>query len=116
VFLFVCVLGNAVSIFWPMPIASGTLKPAQPSVKKFLVHFLAMMLIPMALLPAAAAIGCEYLVEWLLDGETVPVYLLASMIEAGLLVWLYRSMLRSQGRWLQQRETRILESVSTPDE
>jgi hypothetical protein len=116
IFLFVCLLGNAVSIFAPAPVSAGTLKPAQPSAKKVLVHILAMMLIPVTLLPAAAAIGCELLVQWALDGISIPVYLLLSAAEAGLMLWLYRIVLHTQGRWLQQRETKILEAVAAPDE
>jgi hypothetical protein len=111
-YLFACLVGNAVSIVSPMPISAGSLKPAQPSVKKLLVHMVAVMLLPIALVPAAAAVGCESLLRWLLDSTAIPVYLPVSLAEAGLMLWLYRVVIRAQGRWLQKRETRILESVA----
>ncbi len=116
VFLWCCLVGNTVSIYSPVAVAVGGVKPAQPSFHKMLMQFLAMMLMPMALLPALGSVGCELLLQWSLGYAVAPIYLLTSILEAAAAIWLYRTVLDTQGRWLQQRETRILETVATVTE
>ncbi|MCA9119004.1 MAG: hypothetical protein H6822_16955 [Planctomycetaceae bacterium] len=111
-YLLVCLLGNTSSILAPMPVANGTLKPASPNFKLFLVQMFVMMAFPIALLPATSALGIELLFAFVTDVNGVPIYLLISLVEAVLVVWFYLVVLEWQGRWLQQREPRILEILA----
>jgi hypothetical protein len=116
VFLSVCVLGNTVSIYAPLAISAGSRKPVQPSFPTVLIHFLAMMLMPVALLPAAASLGGELLLAWAWGSSLLPLYLATSALQVVLVVWLYRRALAVQGRWLQGRETTILKTVAAATE
>ncbi len=107
-----CLLGNVISIMAPSATASGTLKPARAKWVTILIHTLAALLSPVAVLPACIALGIELLAHengWLLH---VPIYLLASLVQLGVVVWVYRSILPMQGQLLQRREQAILETVT----
>jgi hypothetical protein len=42
----------------------------------------------------------------------IPMYLLISVLECILVLWLYGRCLEAQGNWLQRREQAILETVT----
>lgn len=111
-YLIFCLLGNTVSILVPVGIASGSLKPAQPKVSTMLVQMIFVMFSPIALLPAVAALGAETILAQTTEVRWLPIYLVFSLIEAALVVWMYRAVIRSQGDWLQRRESRILEILA----
>jgi hypothetical protein len=113
VYLWSCLVGNTVSIYSPVALAAGAVKPVQPSLHKMAIQLFAMMLMPMALLPALVSLGCESLLGWVVGHSVVPIYLLVTFLEVPAAIWVYRSVLRTQGRWLQRRETDILETVAS---
>jgi hypothetical protein len=111
-YLLFCLLGNAGSILAPMAIASGSLKPAQPNLWPVLVQMFFVMFAPISLLPAIAALGAETILTQTTSVRGLPIYLAFSLLEAGLVIWIYRAILETQGDWLQRREPRILEILS----
>lgn len=115
-YLMFCLLGNTASILAPMAVASGSLKPAQMKLSTMLLQMFFVMFAPLALLPAVATLAVETLVAHTTSFTWLPIYLVCSVIEAGVVVWIYRTIITLQGDWLQRRETRILEILSSAPE
>jgi hypothetical protein len=115
-YLLFCLLGNTASILAPMAVASGSLKPAQMKLSTMLLQMFFVMFAPLALLPAVATLAVETLVAHTTSFTWLPIYLVCSVIEAGVVVWIYRTIITLQGDWLQRRETRILEILSSAPE
>jgi ABC-2 type transport system permease protein len=113
VFCGASLLGNVTSIYSPMAIVPGTAQPANISFTAIVIQFTATLFFPIALLPAAAAMGGEIALAHFANIRTVPIYLILSLVEALLCIWLYRRLIGWQGRLLQSRETRILEVVNS---
>ena len=111
-YLMFCLAGNAASIFAPMAVATGSLKPAQPALWPILVQMFFTMFAPLALVPAAVALGAETVLAQTTDINWLPIYLLFTLIEAAFAVWIYCALIKVQGQWLQKRETRILETLA----
>jgi hypothetical protein len=113
VFLLFCLLANCLSIFAPVPIRSGSLKPASPKLIPVLLHLLFAFLFPFVVLPALLPLGAELLVRELGWLGPFPVCLVLSLLECAVVVLGYRLALEWQGRLLQAREQTILEIVTT---
>lgn len=111
-YLIFCLIGNTASILIPMAIASGSLKPAEPKIGTILLQMFFVMLAPSSLLPAVVALGAETVLASTTSATKLPIYLVLSLIEAGLVIWLYRTIINLQGEWLQQRAPRILEILA----
>lgn len=105
-------ISNFISIVAPIGMAVGTMKPVAMSVRVMLWQFAAVLLIPVAVLPAAGAIAAEQLAGLFGGIDGIPIYLLLTIAELPLALWFYRTMLSFQGRMLQEREQAILEVVS----
>jgi hypothetical protein len=115
-YLMFCLLGNTASILAPMAVASGSLKPAQMKLSTMLLQMFFMMLAPLTLLPAVATLAAETVLAHITSVTWLPLYLVCSVIEAGVVVWIYRTSITLQGEWLQKRETRMLEILSSAPE
>jgi hypothetical protein len=115
-YLLFSLLGNCLSILAPMPIASGSMKPANPRGIAILFHLIFVFLVPLTLLPTLLPLGVQLLLEHLelLDGW--PICLALSLVECIVVVLLYYVVLSWQGRWLQARELKILEIVTSKAE
>lgn len=111
-YLLACLVGNTTSIFAPMAVSLGSLKPVQPKFWPMLAQFLSLMTTPLLLVPAIGALGIELLLDKFADGRWFPLYLIISIVELPIAVALYRLLLIKQGRLLQGREARILEIVT----
>jgi ABC-2 type transport system permease protein len=112
-YLLYCLAANILSILAPMRIASGSFQPAKPRGLVILLQLMFMFLCPailsLALLPfvlelAAEALGWRY---------GLPLDLLLSLLECVGIVYIYGLLLSLQGDWLQAREQRILQIVTT---
>jgi hypothetical protein len=114
-FLF-CGLANWLSIFVPMPIASGGLRKANVKFVPALVVFLFISILPMALAPTLLPLGVAALLDWLEWAPGVPVCLLLSLPLCALVLYLYHLVLPWQGRVLQSREQTILTVVTSKAE
>lgn len=115
-YLLACLAGNLLSIYAPVTMALGSLRPQNIRAGPMLLQFLCMFLLPVALLPAATAWGLEVFLEYLTGVRLIPWYLLLSAAQAVLIAIFYDRMLAAQGPFLHQREPRILEIVSAVQE
>ena len=116
-FLVFCLVGNILSIIAPMPTAAGSMKPVKPKAATILIHTAFIFLFPLALSPTLIPLGIEFLLTW--TGSSfawLPLYLILTIIEAAVMVWLYPQFLSSQGKLLERREKKILEIVTTKAE
>jgi len=112
-FLLFCLVANLISIYAPVPIAAGSMKPASPKFLQILLQaVMVFSLFPIALLPTLVPLGLEVLVDYLGDRHGVPVCLLVSLAECGVIVLIYRLCLNWQGSLLEAREKQILEVVT----
>ncbi|MBI2479089.1 MAG: hypothetical protein HYV60_10785 [Planctomycetia bacterium] len=111
-FLMFCLIGNVSSILAPLAVASGSLKPARPKLATVFYQMFFIMFTPIVLLPAVVTLGAETALAYMTSVTWLPIYLVCSLIEAGVVVWMYRKVLTLQGDWLQKRESRILEILA----
>ena len=105
-------IGNFTSIVAPLGMAVGTMRPVSMKYSTILVQFVAMILVPVAVVPAMFALGLETLISELGGIRNVPVYLLITLVELPFAVWLYIRLLDLQGQHLQDREQAILDVIS----
>jgi hypothetical protein len=115
-YLLFCLLTNWLSIRAPMRLSTGTLRPAQPTMIMVVLHIVMVFLLPLALAPALLPLAVEYLAEAHGWTRGVPVCLILSVVAAAAMLWLYHKALTYQGKLLQAREQRILDTVSTKAE
>jgi hypothetical protein len=112
-FLLFCLVTNLVSIYTPMHIAAGSLKPSNVKMVPVLLQ-LAMIfcLLPLSQVPVLLPLGIEALLEW--QGWTAgfPVCLVLSLVECAAVIFIYRVVLDWEGGLFQAREQRILETVT----
>jgi hypothetical protein len=111
-----CAVANCLAIFVPMRIASGSFKPANPKATAALLQVVFVFMLPWVMAPMLLPLGIELALEALGWVEGVPVCLLLSVVECVVVVGLYRLVLTWQGGWLQAREQKILEIVTTKAE
>jgi len=112
-YLLYCLLANCLSILAPMPIRSGSLRPVNPRGVPMLLHFVFSMLCPMVLAPTLLPLGIEFGLEQAGWMHGVPLVLLLAVAECAVVIVIYRALLSWQGRMLQSREQKILETVTT---
>jgi ABC-2 type transport system permease protein len=110
-FLIYCMAANLLSILAPMPVAAGSLKPITPKMVPMLLHLAFFFAMPLALIPALAPWGIEASLEALDLSLGMPIALLLTMLECAVLVGLFRIVLTWEGKLLQAREQKILETV-----
>jgi hypothetical protein len=115
-YLILCVMGNWLSMLAPMPIASGSLKPRNPKLTPVLIQMAFVFMLPMIMAPLLLPFGIELLVQYVGGVEGLPIYLGLSIAACVVVVWIYRLFLTWQGGFLQAREQRILEIVTTKAE
>jgi hypothetical protein len=115
-YLLFCLLANCLSILAPMPIASGSLKPANRALIPILLHVAFTFLFPLALLPTLLPLGVELALDALGWVKGVPISLILSLLECVAVVYVYRLVLTWQGAWLHASEQKILETVTTKAE
>src|SRR5262249_36992424 len=108
-----CLVMNLLSIYAPMHIAPGSLKPTNPKLLPILLQMLIMMcFFPLTQAPMLLPLGIEALLEWQGWAAGVPLCLVLTFVELAIVVALYRWILEWEGRLLQAREQKILESVT----
>jgi ABC-2 type transport system permease protein len=112
-YLIFCLVGNVLSIIAPMPMASGSLKPVKPKAIVILIHAAFMLVFQATMAPTLIPLGIEYLLTRSGSFAWVPAYLLFTIVEVFLVIWIYFRILDAQGRMLERREQKILEVVTT---
>jgi len=112
-FLLFCILTNMLSIYGPVYVAAGSLKPSNPRLVTVLLQlvtftFLFPLIQGLTLLP----LGIEAVLIFLGWPEGAPICLVLSLAECAVVVIIYHFSLVWQGGLLQAREQRILEIVT----
>jgi hypothetical protein len=112
-YLLYCLVANILSILAPMRIAPGSFQPAKPRGLVILLQLIFMFLCPpvlaLTLVPFLIELGAEAM-GW---RHGIPIDLLLSLLECALIIFIYGVFLGLQGDWLQAREQRILQIVTT---
>lgn len=113
-FLLFCILMNLLSIYAPMPVAAGSLKPANPKLVPVLMQ-LAMFtfFFPLTQAPTLLPLGIEAALEWQGWTAGAPICLVLSLAQCVAVVFIYRLSLTWQGSLLEAREHKILETVTS---
>jgi hypothetical protein len=112
-FLLFCILVNFLSIFAPFYVAAGSLKPSNPKLSTVLIQMVMFtFLFPLTQAATLLPLGFEAVLRLLGWPSGAPVYLVLSLVECAVIVILYHFSLVWQGSLLQDREQRILESVT----
>ncbi|MFM7741511.1 MAG: hypothetical protein ACKO9H_19090 [Planctomycetota bacterium] len=111
-YLVACLVGNLMSIMTPLGIASGSLKPVNFKLGTIILQFLLFFLAPLAMVPAIAPLGLEWLSERFRLFPGVPFYLLGAAFYLSVLLFLYRPVIRWQADLLRERKWKILEAVT----
>jgi ABC-2 type transport system permease protein len=114
-FLLFCLMTNLTSIYAPIHIAAGALKPSNP---RFLVVLLQIAIFtiffPLTQVPTLLPLGIEALLDQLGWRGGVPIFLLLTLAECVAIAFLYRLILGWQGGLLQGREQKILQTITKP--
>jgi len=112
-YLLFCVLMNLISIYAPMHIAAGSLKPANAKLVPVLIQmFVILLFFPLTQAPTFLPLAIEAALRSLGWVSTAPICLLLSLAECAGVVLLYRISLSWEGGLLQSREQKILEAVT----
>jgi ABC-2 type transport system permease protein len=112
-YLLFCVLMNLLSIYAPMHIVAGSLKPASPKLVPILLQFaMFLVLAPLTQAPTLLPLAVESVFEWLGWTARVPIYLMLSLVQCAAVVFIYRFALTWQGDLLRSREQAILDTVT----
>jgi ABC-2 type transport system permease protein len=112
-FLVFCILSNLVSIYAPAHVAAGSLRPANPKLTTILLQTVVIgIMLPLTQAVILMPLGVEFLLRFFGWGRGVPIYLILSIVECALVVFMYYLSLAWQGQLLQGREQRILECVT----
>jgi hypothetical protein len=111
-YLVACLVGNLMSIMTPLGIASGSLKPVNFKLGTIILQFLLFFLAPLAMIPAVAPLGLEWLAERFNWFAGVPFYLLGAGFYLVVLLLIYRPVIRWQAELLRVRKWKILEAVT----
>jgi ABC-2 type transport system permease protein len=115
-FLVFCMLANVLSIFAPIAMAAGSVQPQNVKMVPVLLQFVFLMFFPVALVPVLLPIGVEVLVEEVGEVRGLPVSLVLSLMILTIVMLVYRRVLTWQGEWLETREQKILEVVTSKAE
>jgi len=113
-FFFYCPVANLLSIFAPMHIAAGSMKPSNPKLLPILLQlFLVAFLVPLFQLPSLLPLIVETGLVQLGLIERAPVFLLLAIAECIAVLLFYRLFLSWQGELLARHEKSILQAVTS---
>ncbi len=115
-FLVFCMMANWLSIFAPMPIAAGSMKPSNPRVMLVLLQVLFTFSLPLAMAPTLLPWLAEFLLVYFQWTPRLPVFLIGALFQLAAIGLLYHVILALQGESLQAREQKILDVVSKASE
>lgn len=112
-YLLFCMMANLLSIYAPLFIAAGSLKPANPKIGAILAQMaMFLILFPLTQAPTLLPLGVEAGLAYQGWVAGAPICLLLSLVECTAVIFIYRFALNWQGDLLQSREQRILQSVT----
>src|SRR5262249_37844090 len=108
-----CMVSNVMAILTPIPLAPGSLQPAQVKAGPGLMQMLGMMVLPVGGLPGVGPYGLGGLLDQLNVVKGVPLALPLSVVVFALMVLVQSWEIRLEGDWLTDREQKILEIVTS---
>ncbi len=112
-FLLFCMLTNVLSIYAPMHIAAGSMKPSNQKLVPVLLQMVMFTcLFPLTQAPTLLPLGIEAALAYGGWSAGAPICLVLTLVECAAVVVIYRICLRWQGNLFQAREQRILEVVT----
>jgi ABC-2 type transport system permease protein len=112
-YLLFCLLMNFLSIYAPVYVAAGSLKPSNPKLLTILLHMVTfMILFPLTQAFTLIPLGTETALRLLGYGSGVPICLLLALVECALMAVIYYYCSAGLGSMLQSREQKILETVT----
>jgi hypothetical protein len=112
-YLLFCLVMNFLSIYAPVYVAAGSIKPSNPKLTVVLMHMVTFMIFfPITQGLTLIPLGTEAVVKALGHGSGVPICLLLTLVECALVVVVYYLCLEGLGSLLQSREQKILEAVT----
>jgi len=113
-FLLFCICTNVLSIYAPLHVAAGSLRPTHPKLTVALLQVLMMLvLFPLTQMVVLVPLGVEVLLRLLGWMAGVPICLFLSLAECAAVVAVYGVSLEISGDLLRSREQQILESVAS---
>jgi hypothetical protein len=115
-YLLYCLPANLLAIFAPMQIPAGTLKPTNVKLIPVLLQMAFLLVFPLITAPTLLPWGVEAALVVLGMDERVPVRLVLTLAEVGVVLLLYRWVVYQEGELLQAREQKILEVVTVREE
>jgi len=111
-FMFACLAGNWVSIYFPIAMSPGAGKPVQVNLLTMVVQMVVLMSCPLFIVPGLVFYAIEWAVSRFFEITFLPIYTILSAIELWLALKIYRYALKRQGSMLQKQETKILEVLT----
>lgn len=112
-YLLFCLLMNLLSIYTPMQVAQGTMKPANQKLIPVLAQLTAIGIVfPLLQIPTFFPLGIEAGLVHLGWNARLPICLVLTLAECAVVVVIYRYVLAWQGKLLHSREQAILEVVT----
>jgi ABC-2 type transport system permease protein len=113
IYLLFCLAGNLLSIVGPLALKPGS---GMPAPHQGLRSFYPLAFMPVVFLPLGLTqipLGIEALLSAMNWFVWFPAYLVFSVVQAVVAVWLYRRVLDWEGGLLQRREQQILDIVGS---
>jgi ABC-2 type transport system permease protein len=112
-YLVFCLLMNLLSIYTPMHVAQGTMKPSNQKLIPVLAQLTTIgIFFPLTQIPMMLPLGIEAGLTYLGWNAGLPICLALTLVEFAVVVVIYRYVLVWQGRLLHSREQAILEVVT----
>ncbi|MEJ2246045.1 MAG: ABC transporter permease, partial [Acidobacteriota bacterium] len=115
-YLLFCITGNVLSILSPMTLRPGSGMPASHQGMGTLFHIVFMLVVPVPMSFTLVPLGVEALYASFSSDAWFPVFMVLSLIEVPVVIWLYRTVINWQGTLLQQNEQKMLDVVSAKGE
>jgi hypothetical protein len=112
-YLLFCLAGNLLSIVGPIALKPGSGMPVGHQGIRSFGPLLFMMVAPVLLGLTLGPLGIEALLSFMNWFAWFPAYLVFGVVQAVIVVWLYRRVIDWEGGLLQRREPEILEIVSS---
>ncbi|MGO9466410.1 MAG: hypothetical protein ACLQIB_51685 [Isosphaeraceae bacterium] len=112
-FLLFCIMMNLLSIYTPVYVAPGSLKPSNPKLTTVLVQLaMVMFVLPLTIAPTLLPLAIEALLRFLGWPAAVPAFLVLALVQCAVVIVIYLFLLEWQGNLFQAREQTILDSVT----
>jgi hypothetical protein len=111
-YLLFCLTGNLLSILSPIALKPGSGQPAPHQGIRVLFQIMFMLIVPLIIGFTLVPLGVEAFFALMKCAVWFPAFLVLSMVQVAVVLWLYRVALKWQGGLLQRREQKILEIIS----